>query len=198
MAIFFFILLMLSICCWWRNSEYARSFSLIWLILRTAALSINRGDYSDTANTAQESRESRRSWARGISLKWIQTKILPLDDLLVRFRDLGVFMYFFLACFLVERVSTHTLIVSPLRHCLRDFRISAFRSLILDWSSAVLLLKILLLCEVCTLLLQMETLQSRHLPAQMDWLSVSCVRRQQNQSVVHLCAPCGMEGHQMA
>lgn len=135
---------------------------------------------------------------RGISLKGIQTKMLPLDNLLVRLRDLGVFMYFFLVCFLVERVPAHTLIVSPLRHCLRDFRISAFRSLILDWSSAVLLLKILLLCEVCALLPQMETLQSRHLPAQMDWLSVSCVRRQQNQSVVHLCVPHGMEGHQMA
>lgn len=113
-------------------------------------------------------------------------------------RILGVFIYFFPMCFLAERVSTHTLIVRSPRHRLRDFRISAFRSLILDWSSAMLLLKILLLREVCTLLPQMETLQSRHLPAQMDWLSVACAWRQQNRSVVHLCALCGMEGHRMA
>lgn len=35
----------------------------------------------------------------------------------------------------------------------------------------MLLLKMLLFCEVCTLFLQMETLPSRHLPAQMDWLA---------------------------
>lgn len=48
----------------------------------------------------------------------------------------------------------------------------------------MLLLKMLLFCEVCTLLLQMETLQSRHLPAQMDWLAVSCVWRPQSRSVL--------------
>lgn len=40
----------------------------------------------------------------------------------------------------------------------------------------MLLLKMLLLCEVCPLLLPMETLQSRHLPAQMDWLAVCLLR----------------------
>lgn len=48
----------------------------------------------------------------------------------------------------------------------------------------MLLLKMLLLCEVCTLLLQMETLQSRHLPAQMDWLAVCCVWGPQSRSVL--------------
>lgn len=48
----------------------------------------------------------------------------------------------------------------------------------------MLLLKMLLFCEVCTLLLQMETLQSRHLPAQMDWLAVPCVWRPQSRSVL--------------
>lgn len=38
----------------------------------------------------------------------------------------------------------------------------------------MLLLEILLLREVCTLLLQMETLQSRRLPAQMDFLFPIC------------------------
>lgn len=62
----------------------------------------------------------------------------------------------------------------------------------------MLLLEILLLCEVCTLLLQMETLQSRHLPAQMDGLAVSFMWRQQNRRVVHLCVLHGMGAHQMA
>lgn len=47
----------------------------------------------------------------------------------------------------------------------------------------MLLFQMLLFCEVCTLL-QMETLQSRHLPAQMGWLAVSCVWRPQSRSVL--------------
>lgn len=70
--------------------------------------------------------------------------MLPLDDLPVHLRDLEVFVCFFLMCFQIERVPAHTLIVGFLRHRLRDFRISALRCLILDWSSAMLLLKILL------------------------------------------------------
>lgn len=62
----------------------------------------------------------------------------------------------------------------------------------------MLLLKILLLGEVCTLLLQMETLQSCHLPAQMDWLSVPCMWKRQTRSMVHLCELHGLEGYQMA
>ena len=45
----------------------------------------------------------------------------------------------------------------------------------------MLLLKTLLLGEVCTLLLQMEPLRGRrHLPAQMDWLSAWRVRRRRD------------------
>lgn len=62
----------------------------------------------------------------------------------------------------------------------------------------MLLFKILLLGEVCTLLLQMETLQSCHLPAQMDWLSVPRMWKRQTQSMVHLCELCGLEGCGMA
>lgn len=163
-----------------------------------AVLSRNQGDYSGTANTAEESREAGE--AEHTVLFWDGFKLksfLWMTCLCVWGIWGGFHVLFSDVRFGWRNLHSH-LIASSLRHCMRDLRISAFRSLILDWSCAMLLLEILLLCEVCTLLLQMETLQSRHLPAQMDGLAVSFMRRQQNRRVVHLCVLHGMGAHQMA
>lgn len=110
----------------------------------------------------QVSRKEQRKPENGIGLNY-----LPVCS-----GDLRVSICFF-SCFLFEHIPTHPSIARE---------IPESPGPLLGWSSAMLLLKMLLLCEVCTLLLLMETLQSRHLPAQMDWLAGCCLCRARSRS----------------